>query len=65
MRSEWTKHMVGEFRSKYPNYNFVVVHTAHTKDFKGTQGVDWGHSHQELNVFGGTVGYVLRPFNCV
>jgi len=65
MRSEWTKHMVSQFRAKYPKYNFVVVHTAHTKDFKGTQNVDWGHSHQELKVFGGTVGYVLRPFDCV
>ena len=52
--------MIGEFRNKYPHYNFVICHTSHRTDFKGVRGKDWGHSHQELPVsFHKTVGLVF------
>jgi len=63
MRGQWTNHMIGEFRSKYPHFNFVLCHTAHTTDFKGVRGKDWGHSHQELPVsFRKTIGYEIYWF---
>jgi len=50
--------MVGQFHAKNPHFNYVLCHTKHHTDFKGVQGKDWGHSHQELPVsFGKTVGY--------
>ncbi|KAF8200172.1 ectomycorrhiza-regulated small secreted protein [Pholiota molesta] len=63
MRSQWTGDMIGKFRAKYPHYNFVICHTDHKTDFKGKQGKDWGHSHQELPVsFHKTVGYEIYWF---
>jgi len=57
MRGQWTSRMIGEFRAKHPHFNFVLCHTKHKTDFKGKQGVDWGHTHQELSVsFGKTIG---------
>lgn len=55
--------MIKDFRSKYPSFNFVICHVKHRTDFKGTQGTDWGHQHQELKVsFGKTVGYEIYWF---
>jgi hypothetical protein len=63
MRGEWTNHMIGEFRKKYPHFNFVLCHTSHKTDFKGVRGKDWGHSHQELPVsFSKTIGYEIYWF---
>ncbi|KAF8953639.1 hypothetical protein BDZ97DRAFT_1871447 [Flammula alnicola] len=63
MRSRWTKALADNFRAGHPHLNFVVCHTQHTYNFKGTRGVDWDHSHQELNVsFHQTVGYEIYWF---
>ena len=41
-----------------PSYNVIVVHTAHTFNFAGVQGVDWRHIHEELGMnAGGSIGY--------
>ncbi|TFK34169.1 hypothetical protein BDQ12DRAFT_738343 [Crucibulum laeve] len=62
-RSKFTVQVVGEFAKKYPNYNIVVCHTDHTKQFNGAEGKDWGHKHQEFGVgFGKTVGYEIYWF---
>jgi len=63
MRGHWTSKMIGDLRAKSPRFNFVLCHTKHKTSFKGKQGVDWGHSHQELHVsFGKTVGYEIYWF---
>lgn len=62
-RAQWTSEMVGKFRAQYPHYNFVICHVKHKYNFKGAQGKDWGHSHQELPVsFHKTVGYEIYWF---
>jgi len=63
MRGQWTSKMIGELRGKHPQFNFVLCHTQHKTAFKGAQGVDWGHSHQELPVsFRKTIGYEIYWF---
>ncbi|KAF9544034.1 hypothetical protein CPC08DRAFT_716591 [Agrocybe pediades] len=62
-RAKWTGEMIGQFRAKYPHYNFVICHVKHHYSFKGQRGKDWGHSHQELPVsFHKTVGYEIYWF---
>ncbi|KAF9558824.1 hypothetical protein CPC08DRAFT_763681 [Agrocybe pediades] len=62
-RSQFTSKFVVDLRKAYPQYNWVVCHTAHNYNFKGTQGKDWGHSHQELPIsLGHTIGYEIYWF---
>ena len=40
----------------------MICHVKHRINFAGTQGIDWMHDHEELDIkVGGTVGYVLGP----
>jgi hypothetical protein len=37
----------------------VICHTKHRTNFAGTQGREWGHNHEEVDIkVGGTIGYV-------
>jgi hypothetical protein len=61
MRGQWTGTMIGQFRQKYPQFNFVICHTEHK--FSPKPGTVSGHQHQELNVsFGKTIGYEIYWF---
>ncbi|KAF8959829.1 hypothetical protein BDZ97DRAFT_2077844 [Flammula alnicola] len=63
MRGRWTKALADKFRAQHPHLNFIVCHTKHTYNFKGRRGVDWDHSHQEINVsFHKTVGFEIYWF---
>ncbi|RDB14950.1 hypothetical protein Hypma_016151 [Hypsizygus marmoreus] len=59
-RSGFTQDLVKQMNSKNSKLNYVVCHTKHKTAFDGTQGTDWGHSHQEFDIkVGGTVGYEI------
>ncbi|PPR05803.1 hypothetical protein CVT26_010153 [Gymnopilus dilepis] len=60
-RSEWTKKMIDELRSKYPRFNFVICHPKH--QFTPKPNTNYGHFHREVKVsFGKTVGYEIYWF---
>ncbi|KAF5335675.1 hypothetical protein D9611_009690 [Ephemerocybe angulata] len=62
-RGKFTLHFVQEAHRKNPNFNWLIVHTAHTKKFAGKEGKDWGHRHQEFSVsFSKTIGYEIYYF---
>ncbi|KAF6752598.1 ectomycorrhiza-regulated small secreted protein [Ephemerocybe angulata] len=62
-RGKFTLHFVQEAHRKNPKFNWLIVHTAHTKDFVGKEGVGWGHRHQEFPVsFSKTIGYEIYYF---
>ncbi|EJD44584.1 hypothetical protein AURDEDRAFT_114304, partial [Auricularia subglabra TFB-10046 SS5] len=43
---------------EYPKTNVVVCHTDHEAHFDGQEGVDWAHTHFEIDIqLGGTIGY--------
>jgi hypothetical protein len=61
MRSQWTHDMIGQWRKKYPGWNFVFCHTKHK--FEPKRGTPSGHLHKELKVsFGKTIGYEIYWF---
>jgi len=64
-RGAFTQDVVGQTLQKHPGWNCIVVHTKHTKNFKGAEGKDWAHSHQELKVkfpVGSTIGFEIYTF---
>jgi hypothetical protein len=56
-RSAFTQSTVAEGKRQFPQFNWVICHPRHSTDFFGVQGEDWGHSHEELPVTFGTIGY--------
>lgn len=65
MRSGFTQDTVSKLRNSHPKMNFVIVHTKHHYNFKGTKGKDWYHDHRELPVHfpvGSTIGYEIYGF---
>ncbi|KAJ3517420.1 hypothetical protein NMY22_g13968 [Coprinellus aureogranulatus] len=59
-RGEFTKAVVSTCRQVYPEYNWICVHTAHTKAFDGKEGEDWGRGHGDFDLYiGGVVGYEI------
>lgn len=64
-RGAFTQDVVTQTLKKHPGWNCVVVHPKHTKNFKGAEGNDWAHSHQELKVkfpVGSTIGFEIYTF---
>ncbi|CAA7270501.1 unnamed protein product [Cyclocybe aegerita] len=59
-RGKFTKAMVSTMYSKYPDFNWVCCHTAHSYNWDGTKGVEWAHFHEEFDLqIGGTIGYEI------
>ena len=49
--------------SQWPQYNWVICHTAYSIAFDGVDGTDYGHTHHELKIsFGRTIGSVLLMY---
>ena len=49
--------------NQYPQWNWVMCHTAHLYKFDGERGKDWFHKHEEFPVsFGKTIGYEIYWF---
>lgn len=62
-RGEFTKAFIDESMKKYPQWNWVICHTAHKTKFNGQRGKDWFHRHQEFDVaFRKTIGYEIYWF---
>ncbi|KAJ3555187.1 hypothetical protein NP233_g12266 [Leucocoprinus birnbaumii] len=62
-REQFTKDVVANGRSQFPDFNWVVVHPDHETDFDGVRDQDWGHQHQEFDIkIGGTIGYEIYWF---
>ncbi|EDR16023.1 uncharacterized protein LACBIDRAFT_301642 [Laccaria bicolor S238N-H82] len=59
-RDHFTIDTVTQSGQQWPGFNWVICDSDHTTAFDGTEGVDWGHSHHELDIsLGRTVGYEL------
>ncbi|KIK00185.1 hypothetical protein K443DRAFT_100857 [Laccaria amethystina LaAM-08-1] len=61
-RDQFTVDTVTQSGQQWPGFNWVICHTDHTTAFDGTQGTDWGHTHQELDISFGTIGYEIYWF---
>ncbi|EDR01178.1 ectomycorrhiza-regulated small secreted protein [Laccaria bicolor S238N-H82] len=61
-RGQFTIDTVTQSGEQWPGFNWVICHTDHTTAFDGTQGTDWGHTHHELDVTFGTIGFELYWF---
>lgn len=61
-RGQFTIDTVTKSGEQWPGFNWVICHTDHTTAFDGTQGTDWGHTHHELDVTFGTIGFELYWF---
>jgi len=64
-RGAFTQDVVQQTLQKHPGWNCIVVHTKHTKNFKGAEGNDWAHAHQELKTkfpVGSTIGFEIYTF---
>ena len=66
-RSKFTLDTVVQSSEEYPNFNFDICYTEHTTQFVGDRGVDWSHSHHEVDMtLGGIMGSVvalLKSYN--
>lgn len=62
-RKAFTQGIVARLRQAYPQYNWICVHTAHSKSFEGVAGEDYGQGHGDFDIkLGGVVGYApLNP----
>ncbi|KAJ3536723.1 hypothetical protein NMY22_g5910 [Coprinellus aureogranulatus] len=59
-RRQYTQAIVSTLRQTFPQYNWVCVHTAHSKSFEGVAGQDWGQGHGDFDLkIGGVVGYEI------
>ncbi|KAF6759307.1 ectomycorrhiza-regulated small secreted protein [Ephemerocybe angulata] len=62
-RIDFTQRVVREGSSRFPQYNWVIVHTAHLTRFDGASGRNWNHWHYEFDINpGGTIRYELYWF---
>ncbi|KAG5717000.1 hypothetical protein E4T56_gene10097 [Termitomyces sp. T112] len=57
LKSNFTKSVVEQGRHDHPQFNWVICHSKHHVNFKGTKGVDWDHEEKDLEVNGKTVKY--------
>ncbi|KIK00189.1 hypothetical protein K443DRAFT_615903 [Laccaria amethystina LaAM-08-1] len=62
LRDQFTQNTVSQSGQQWPGFNWVICHTDHTTAFDGVQGTDWGHSHHELGLNFGSMGYELYWF---
>jgi len=58
-RDQFTINTVSQSSDKWLAYNWVICDDKHTTAFDGTENVDWGHSHYELDLNFGSAGLVL------
>jgi len=59
-RGLFTQRMVSSMRQVWPEFNWIIVHTAHTKSFNGNYPNDWGYGHGDFDLsIGGVVGYEI------
>ncbi|KAJ3517422.1 hypothetical protein NMY22_g13967 [Coprinellus aureogranulatus] len=57
-RGRFTQELVAALHDVWPDFNYVIVHTAHTTAFDGAEGKDWGRGHGDFPTFWeGTIGY--------
>ncbi|KAJ3536719.1 hypothetical protein NMY22_g5906 [Coprinellus aureogranulatus] len=59
-RGQFTQGTVSALHDVWPDYNYIIVHTAHTKSFDGSEGEDWGHGHGDFpTTWSGDIGYEI------